>query len=294
VWQATILSTDSNEATVIFPRFDRYAESGFQGTSMASPHVAGLAALLVSQIPTITPAQNRIHHPDDSEGHRSCRPRRLVRVRTHSAAGRALRPGHQVEERMRTPLIVLVAAVVCVAPVAATRAFAGQEQAPAQAAVISFAQKPPAQTTKPKPKTPKLPVGFRFFGAVESMSMAASSTFEAQGGSSMVLGFGAGAEVLNIWQKLFLRVGYSTGSVEGTRGFVINGDFVSNGIPLKLGVQNFELGAGWRSYLKKHPSIAWYIAGGLNIGTNSQESPDPEPGDNDSKVRQRFRRDRGL
>ncbi len=197
---------------------------------------------------------------------------------------------------MRTPLIVLVAAVVCVAPGAATRAFAGQEQAPVQAAVISSAdtdqakppqggstQKPPAQTTKPKPKTPKLPVGFRFFGAVESMSMAASSTFEAQGGSSMVLGYGAGAEVLNIWQKLFLRVGYSTSSVEGTRGFVIEGDFVSNGVPLKLGVQNLELGVGWRSYFKKHPSIAWYIAGGLNIGTNSQESPDPEPGDNDSK-----------
>jgi hypothetical protein len=197
---------------------------------------------------------------------------------------------------MRTPLIVLIAAVVCVAPGAATRAFAGQDQPLAQAAVVFPAnadqakppqggstQKPPAQTTKPKPKTPKPPVGFRFFGAVESMSMAASSTFEAQGGSSMVLGYGAGVEVLNIWQRLFLRVGYSTGSVDGTRGFVIDGDFVSNGIPLKLVVQNFELGAGWRSYFKKHQWIAWYLAGGLNIGTSSQESPDPESGDNDSK-----------
>jgi hypothetical protein len=197
---------------------------------------------------------------------------------------------------MRTPLIVFVAAIVCVASGAPTRAFAGPQQAPAQAGATSSAdadqakppqggstQKPPAQTSKPKPKTPKLPAGFRFFGAVDSMFMAASETFEAQGGSSMVLGYGAGGEVLNIWQKLFLRVGYSTGSVEGTRGFVIDGDFVSNGIPLKLGVQNFELGAGWRSYLKKHPWIAWYVAGGLNIGTNSQESPDADSGANDSK-----------
>ena len=175
-------------------------------------------------------------------------------------------------------LIILIAAVVCVVPGGATSAYA--QAKPPQGGTT---QKPPAQTTKPKPKTPKLPVGFRFFGSFESMSMAASDTFEAQGGSSMVIGYGFGAEVLNIWQKLVLRAHYSTGSVEGTRGFVIDGDFVSNGIPLKLGVQNFEVGAGWRSYLKKQPWIAWYVAGGLNIGKNSQESPDPDAGDNDSK-----------
>jgi hypothetical protein len=197
---------------------------------------------------------------------------------------------------MRTPLIVSIAAVVCVAHGAATRAFA----APAQMQDLprlAFAenedqakppqggtQKPPAQTTKPKPKpTPKLPIGFRAFGGVDLMFMAASDTFEAQGGSSMVIGYGVGAEVLNIWRKIFLRVGFSAGSVEGTRGFVVDGDFVSNGIPLELGVKNFEIGAGWRSYLKKHPECAWYVAGGLNIGTNSQESPDADSGANDSK-----------
>jgi serine protease len=49
VWQATLRPTDYHPATVLLPRFDRYAEVGYVGTSMATPHVSGLAALLISQ-----------------------------------------------------------------------------------------------------------------------------------------------------------------------------------------------------------------------------------------------------
>ena len=49
IWQPTLRFADINPATRAFPRFDRYEEAVYQGTSMATAHVAGLAAMLVAQ-----------------------------------------------------------------------------------------------------------------------------------------------------------------------------------------------------------------------------------------------------
>lgn len=49
IWQVTLTPSSNDQTTVIIPRFDQYAEVGYEGTSMATAHVTGAAALIMAQ-----------------------------------------------------------------------------------------------------------------------------------------------------------------------------------------------------------------------------------------------------
>jgi len=55
IWQVT-LNFNDQDPSLLVPRFDRYDEIGYTGTSMATAHVSGVAALIMSEYPNITPA----------------------------------------------------------------------------------------------------------------------------------------------------------------------------------------------------------------------------------------------
>jgi hypothetical protein len=164
--------------------------------------------------------------------------------------------------RMLTSAIVFTAAIATAA------------SASAQGTGTSSSTQRPPSTAKPataKPPQPKPKIGYRAFFVLDVESMTASQSFKAVTGSSTLIGYGGGGEVLNLWKHLFARGAVAFAPASGERVFVIDGDVISTGVPIDVGVRTVEIGAGWRLPLRKHPKYTPYFGGGV-LFTNHSES----------------------
>jgi hypothetical protein len=159
--------------------------------------------------------------------------------------------------RILIPAVILAAALAVASPAAA--------QATGSS---SSTQKTPAKPKKPP--VPRKPIGARAFFVVDTEFMSASQSFSASTGSSTMFGFGGGGEILNVWKSIFARVAFSTASKSGELGHVVDGVFISSGFEADYGVNTTEVGAGWRTYMKKHPKVALYAGGGVLLVGFSQ------------------------
>jgi len=113
------------------------------------------------------------------------------------------------------------------------------------------------------PPRPRQHLGVRAFVSVDFDSMAAANTFNAVLGTSALSARGGGAEVLNVWRGVFIRVAATSVSKTGSRVVVVDKQAVSLGIPLTIEMRPVEFGAGWRSSIGPRQKAAWYVGGGL-------------------------------
>ncbi len=109
--------------------------------------------------------------------------------------------------------------------------------------------------------------GLRAYGIVDSTALAARESFDAVLGTSHLTSFGGGADVVDIWKHLFVRVAVTHGSKSGSRVFVSGGQVFPLGIPLTVTMTPIEAGGGWRFASSRASRIVPYLgAAFLSVG----------------------------
>jgi hypothetical protein len=129
---------------------------------------------------------------------------------------------------------------------------------------------------------PTLPIGVRVFAAVDVERMLAKQSFAATLGTSTLLGFGGGVDVVNMnGGGLFFRAAVSVMSKSGTR----SAGTISNGIALQVRMLPIDLGVGWRfNHLTRANDVTPFVGGGAILLHYSETTPAGDSTDNTSST----------
>ena len=118
---------------------------------------------------------------------------------------------------------------------------------------------------------PKLPIGVRLFGAADVEQMFAKQSFAATLGTSRLLGFGAGVDVVNLaGGGLFFRAAMSVMGKNGTRST----GTISSGFALQVRMLPIDFGLGWRfNHVTRGNRVTPFVGGGALLLHYSETSP---------------------
>ena len=90
-------------------------------------------------------------------------------------------------------------------------------------------------------------IGLRVFGTFAVDRMAATESFDAVTGSPVILGYGGGVQVTNLWGGLFVEASVERSAADGERVFVDDDEVFPLGIPLEITMTPIDAVVGWRS-----------------------------------------------
>lgn len=122
-------------------------------------------------------------------------------------------------------------------------------------------------------------IGVRASFGLDFNAMSAADSFDAVLGSSQLLGFGGGADVLNVWKNVFARVSFSRARKDGERAVVFDGRAIPIGVPITVSYTPIEIGGGWQFGPMGGNRFTPYVGGGLLRLRYSEKSPFSVTGD---------------
>jgi hypothetical protein len=109
--------------------------------------------------------------------------------------------------------------------------------------------------------------GYAELGIVQ---LSASRTFDAVSGNHRAPVAGGGAQISNVWRRLFVDVGISALSKSGERVSIDDGSVERLGVPIQVELRHIDFAAGWRHSFGR---LSAYAGAGLTRVKYTEADP---------------------
>lgn len=135
--------------------------------------------------------------------------------------------------------------------------------APARAQTVERADLSAQRPLRPPVRRHRARLGARLFIGYDLNVLKATQTFDAVLGTSQLKTVSGGGDLLNVWQRVFVRVEGSSLKKTGSRVVVTDKTATSLGIPVTVQMTPVVIGAGWRQPLDRADRVTVYGGGGF-------------------------------